>query len=331
MWIPSVQHIATARDTGRMKRLRFERFSIDALRLEEASRPEVAPGQALVRVKAAGLNPSDLVNVKGGFSQTKLPRTPGRDYAGVVEDGPEEWVGAEVWGSGAELGFTEDGTHAEYVSVPADSLARKPETLSFAAAAAAGVPFIAAYVALIETAGLREGEMALIIGAAGSVGRAALQLTKVRKAHAIGVDREAGEIHGVQVIASSGDVAAAVRDRTGGRGVDVCLDAVGGPLFSACLASLALRGRLAVIAAAKSDPSVTFDMRDFYHRELRLFGVDTLKKSAVASAAIHRELAPLFESGALMTEAPEEVSLNDAVDAYRKLEGGSRQKMALVM
>jgi NADPH:quinone reductase len=284
----------------------------------------------LIRVKAAGLNPSDLTNVKGGFAQTALPRTPGRDYAGVVEEGPKEWLGVEVWGSGAEFGFTEDGTHAEYVIVPAASLARKPANLGFAAAAAAGVPFMAAYAALVETAGLREGETALIIGAAGSVGRAALQLVKIRKARAIGVGREAGEIHGMEVISSSGDVAAAVRDRTDGRGVDVCLDAVGGPMFQAALASLANGGRLAVIAAAKGDANVTFNMRDFYHRQLRLLGVDTLQKGAVASAAIHRELVPLFESGALTVEAPEEVPLADAVDAYRQLEAGSNRKMALV-
>ena len=314
-----------------MRRLRFDRFGLDALRLEETGRPEAPPGHAVVRVKAAGLNPSDLTNVKGGFSQTKLPRTPGRDYAGVVEEGPKEWIGAEVWGSGAELGFTADGTHAEYVVVPAASLSRKPANLPFVSAAAAGVPFMAAYVALIETAGLREGETALIMGAAGSVGRAAGQLAQLRKARAIGVDREAGEIDGVEVIASSGDVAAAVRDRTDGRGVDVCLDSVGGPMFHAALASLAIGGRLAVIAAAKSDPNVTFDMRDFYHRELRLLGVDTLKLDTTKSAAIHRKLGTLFESGALTTDVPEEPRLEDGVEAYRKLEAGARRKMVLVM
>jgi NADPH:quinone reductase len=314
-----------------MRRLRFDRFGLDALRLEEALQPAIAPGQALVRVKAAGLNPSDLTNVKGGFAQTTLPRTPGRDYAGMVEEGPKEWLGADVWGSGAEFGFTEDGTHAEYVAVPVASLARKPANLSFAAAAAAGVPFIAAYVALVERAGLREGETALIIGAAGSVGHAARQLAHVRKARAIGVDRQAGEIEGMEVIDSSGDVAQGVRERTGGRGVDVCLDAVGGLLFQAALGSLATGGRLAVIAAAKGDANVTFDMRDFYHRELRLLGVDTLKKGAIASAAIQRELAPLFESGALTIDAPEEIPLAYAIEAYHKLEAGSKRKIALVI
>ncbi len=300
-----------------MKRLRIERFGLDALRLENAPLPVPGPGQALVRVKAAGLNPSDYTNVKGGFQQTTLPCTPGRDYAGVVEDGPEDWAGAEVWGSGAELGFTRDGTHAEFVSVPAGSLVRKPKNLSFAAAAGAGVPYIAAYMALFDAAELREGESLLIIGAAGAVGRAAAQLAHWNNATVIGADRD------------TGDVSALVREQTAGGGVDVCLDAVGGPMFNVALASLALRGRLAVLTA-KADGKVTFDVRDFYHRELRMAGVDTLKMGAVESAAIHRKLTPLFESGAIAADEPERVRIEDAIAAYRRLGAGSAPKMALV-
>jgi NADPH:quinone reductase-like Zn-dependent oxidoreductase len=176
-----------------MQRLCFSQPGLESLRIEDSPRPSPRDGQALVQVRAAGLNPSDLTNVKGGFSQTTLPRTPGRDYAGVVAEGPEEWMGAAVWGCGAELGFTEDGTHAEFVVVPAASLVRKPVVLSFAAAAAAGVPFIAAWLAMVDGAQIREGETALVIGAAGSVGQAACQLARVRKARVLGVDRHNNE------------------------------------------------------------------------------------------------------------------------------------------
>lgn len=300
-----------------MRRLRIEKFGVDALRLEDAPPPVAGPGQALVRVKAAGLNPSDLTNVKGGFSQTTLPRTPGRDYAGVVEEGPANWMGAEVWGSGAELGFTQDGTHADLVAVPAGSLALKPKNLSFAAAAGAGVPYLAAYLALFDAAELREGESLLIIGSEGAVGRAAAQLGRWKNATVIGVDRD------------TNDVANRVREQTAEHGVNVCLDTVGGPMFNVALACLALRGRLAVITA-KADGKVTFDMRDFYHRELRLAGVDTLKEGAVESAAIHRRLTPLFESGAIAAGEPEPVRIEDAIAAYRRLGAGSAPKMALV-
>jgi NADPH:quinone reductase len=312
-----------------MRRLRFDRFGLDALRLEDLPRPAISGDQAIVRVKAAGLNPSDVTNVKGGFSQTTLPRTPGRDYAGVVEEGPGDWAGSEVWGSGAEFGFTNDGSHAEFIAVPAASLVRKPSNLSFTAASAAGVPFIAAWAALIEAVQIKEGETALIFGAAGAVGRAGCQLALWRGARVIGVDREAGQIDGVEIMASSDDIAAKVRERTQNRGAEVCLDAVGGPLFYAGLASLALGGRLASIVA-KGDGKVTFDLRDFYHRELRLFGVDTLKRCAVRSAAIHRELARLFEAGVLAVAEPEPVRLEDAIEAYKSLDTGSHRKITLV-
>lgn len=300
-----------------MKRLRIDSFALDALRLEEAERPVPAPGQALIRVKAAGLNPSDLSNVTGKFPQTTLPRTPGRDYSGIVEQGPADWTGAEVWGSGAELGFTQDGTHSEFIVVPAGSLVRKPKNLSFAAAAGAGVPFFTAYLALCDAANLRQGETLLIIGAGGAVGRAGTQLARWKGATVIGADR------------NTGDPASLVRTQTAGRGADACLDTVGGPMFNVALSCLALRGRLVVITG-KGDGKVTFDIRDFYHRELRLIGLDTLKKDTVESAGIYRQLTPLFESGAIATEEPQPVRIDDAIAAYHRLGEGPAPKMALV-
>ena len=82
-------------------------------------------GEALVRIEAASINPSDVKNVLGAMEQTTLPRTPGRDFAGVVERAGV-WIGAEVWGTGGDTGFTRDGSHAECILVPAASLRRKP-------------------------------------------------------------------------------------------------------------------------------------------------------------------------------------------------------------
>jgi NADPH2:quinone reductase len=84
-----------------------------------------------VRVIAASINPSDVKNVAGAMSQTSAPRIPGRDVAGVVEAGPAEWIGVEVWGTSDDTGFTRDGTHAELIAVPVASLRRKPKTRSF--------------------------------------------------------------------------------------------------------------------------------------------------------------------------------------------------------
>jgi NADPH:quinone reductase-like Zn-dependent oxidoreductase len=102
----------------------------------EMAAPAANESTASVRIMAASINPSDAKNVAGAMKQTTLPRIPGRDFAGVVEAGPAKWIGAEVWGTGGDTGFTRDGTHAELIAVPMASLRRKPDTLSFDQAAA---------------------------------------------------------------------------------------------------------------------------------------------------------------------------------------------------
>src|SRR5580700_1506767 len=98
-----------------MKSLRFTQFGPPSvLRIEELPIPEPGEGEALVHVKAAAINPSDIGNVAGRFKHTTLPRTPGRDFAGIVVKGKRH-DGEEVWGSGPKLGIVRDGSHAEYV------------------------------------------------------------------------------------------------------------------------------------------------------------------------------------------------------------------------
>jgi NADPH:quinone reductase len=101
-----------------MRAVRFEAFGDPSvLKVVEAPAPAVSEGRALARVMAASVNPSDVKNMAGAMKQTTLPRIPGRDYAGVVEAGPTEWIGAEVWGTGGDVSSTRDGTHAELIAV----------------------------------------------------------------------------------------------------------------------------------------------------------------------------------------------------------------------
>ncbi|MGI4984128.1 MAG: alcohol dehydrogenase catalytic domain-containing protein, partial [Janthinobacterium lividum] len=118
-----------------MKALRFDRHGApDVLFTADVPAPVASADTAIVKVLAASINPSDVKNVAGRMTQTTLPRTPGRDYSGIVVDGPAEWLGAEVWGSG-DTGFTQDGSHAALMAVPVASLRRKPATLSHEEAA----------------------------------------------------------------------------------------------------------------------------------------------------------------------------------------------------
>jgi NADPH:quinone reductase-like Zn-dependent oxidoreductase len=145
-----------------MKALRFKEFGPPSvLTIEEIPQPAARESEALVQVKAAAINPSDVKNVSGHFSGTTLPRTPGRDFAGVVVKG-KQYQGEEVWGSGPGLGITRDGAHAEYVVIPVEILSRKPQNLTLEQAAAIGVPFITAWAALVRAAELQAGETILI-------------------------------------------------------------------------------------------------------------------------------------------------------------------------
>lgn len=319
-----------------MRALRFTRFgSPSELQVSEIAAPVADAHTAVVAVKAASINPSDVRNVAGRFEQTRLPRTPGRDYSGVVVDGPAAWLGAEVWGTGGDTGFTRDGTHAELIAVPLASLRRKPSTLSHAQAASIGVTFMAAWCGVVEYAGLQAGETLVVIGASGGVGGAAVQIGKWLGARVFGVDRsppdpQAPVTKMADRIITPGveHAAAAIRELTGG-GAQVVLDCVGGPMFEPSLAMLAPRGRLAVLASP-GQRRVEFDLLDFYHNESRLFGVDTLKRDLNASAQVLEAITPGFEDGTF--HAPlihSVVSLAQAADAYRQVEAGARGRVVL--
>jgi NADPH:quinone reductase len=318
-----------------VRAIRFKAFGDPSvLELAEVDAPSTDEDTALVRVMAASINPSDVKNVAGAMEQTTLPRIPGRDFAGVVEAGPAEWIGAEVWGTGGDTGFTREGTHAELIAVPVASLRRKPETLSFDQAASVGVNYLAAWCGL-EIAGVAAGETVLLIGAGGGVGGAAAQIARRLGARVIGVDKHAprldAPIHGIaeRLIVGAQDLPAEVRAATGGKGADVVFDLVGGVMFRNAVNSLALRGRLIEIAVT-GQREVSFDLADFYHNESRLFGVDTLKRDLTASAAVLEALTPGFITGDYRA-APiaETCGLSAAQDAYRKVAAGAAGRIVL--
>src|SRR5579864_1598694 len=104
--------------------------AIGDLKVSERPAPSIKPGEVLVQLDAAGINPSDLASVQGRFPHAVLPRIVGRDFSGAVVEGPAELVGSKVWGTGGDLGITRDGTHAEYLALPKQAVARRPGNLS---------------------------------------------------------------------------------------------------------------------------------------------------------------------------------------------------------
>jgi NADPH:quinone reductase-like Zn-dependent oxidoreductase len=315
-----------------MKALRFSKFgAMSVLSIGEVPMPQPGAGEALVRVAAAAINPSDLKNVAGHFKETTLPRTPGRDFAGVVERGVG-WEGKSVWGSVPRLGVTRDGSHAEYVVVPIAALSVVPRGLSMEQAAAIGVPFVTAWYAVVNTAQIQSGETILIIGAGGAVGQATTQVANWKNARVFGGGRGADPIPGTvaTIDTGSGVLREKVFALTNGRGVDVVLDTVGGPMFEPALRCLKPGGRQVAISST-NDRRVSFDLVDFYHNRSRLLGVDTQALTPQDVAAIAEDLRPGFESGALKVAEIDAVPFDRAVEAYEKVaKGAVRRKQVLV-
>ena len=303
-----------------MKSLRFTEFGPPSvLRIEEVAIPDPGVGEALVQVKAAAINPSDIGNVAGRFKSTTLPRTPGRDFAGIVVRGVRD-EGAEVWGSSGKLGIVRDGSHAEYVVVPAETLSLKPKSLSMAQAAAIGVPYITAWASVVNAAQIQPGETILIVGAAGAVGHAATQIANWKKARVIGADMRSDPIPGAESVVntSTEDLRERVLKLTSGKGVDAVFDTVGGALFEPALRSLRRGGRQVAISSA-GESRVSFNLVEFYHNFSRLLGVDSYGLTSRQIAEIEDELRRGFEIGALKPPSIEIVPFEKAVDAYSRV------------
>src|ERR1700739_1006970 len=175
-----------------MRALRFTGFGDPGV-LHVTDLPDLTgtADEAVIRVEAASVNPSDVKNVAGAMDWTVLPRTPGRDFAGVVISGAPEWLGVAGWGPGGDTGFPRDGSHAELMSVPVEALVRKPERLSFDEASTVGVNFVVAWYGTVEAAQLAAGETVAIFGVFGGVGGGGAQIGRALGAAVIGVARRA--------------------------------------------------------------------------------------------------------------------------------------------
>jgi NADPH:quinone reductase-like Zn-dependent oxidoreductase len=319
--------------------MRFERFgNPDVLTLADLPDPVATPGTAVVTVRAASVNPSDVKNVAGLMEGTILPRVPGRDFSGVVLDGPRDWIGAEVWGTGGDIGFSRNGSHAELLAIPASALARKPEQLSFEQASAVGVNFIVGWLGAVDTAQLIADETIAVFGVSGGVGGAVAQIGRALGGRVIGIDQvepapdspAASIIEAFIAFDGSGqDIGAEVRRLTAGRGADVVYDAVGGVTTPAALAALANKGRLVVISAV-GRRTVELDLIDLYHKEIRILGADSRKLDVIESGVRLAALTPYFESGQFQPlPVAHHYGLEDSADAYRAVANGVRGRVVI--
>ena len=285
--------------------------------------PEPGPGEVLVEVHAAAVNPLDIVNALGLLG-TPLPKIPGGDFAGiVVSDG--EHVGQEVWGCGPALGMALDGnrpgTHARFVAIPEPWLSRKPERLTMVEAAAVGRSHWAAWETVINMMEIIPGETLLITGGAGMVGQAAAAIARWRGAEVIIAGRRRPD--GVEQFIDTGsnDIREAVLALTDGRGVDLVLDTVGGALFEPALRSLRYDGRM--VGLHGGPEPIKLDLNEIYSRQLHVTGLASVFWDGAHVARVFDQLRALFDRGNLAPPAVKTWPLERSAEAYQTVIDGS--------
>jgi NADPH:quinone reductase-like Zn-dependent oxidoreductase len=223
----------------------------EVLNIEEVDRPEPGDGEVLIRVRAASVNPMDW-KYRRGFIETAFPAVPGRDGSGTVEESNDDRFspGDDVFGNVANA-------QAEYATVSADAIAKKPEGLSHEQAAAIPVAGLTAWQGLFDKGGLDRGQTALISGAAGGVGHFAVQFARVAGVRAIGTGsgRNRDFVLGLGadefVDYTSEDVADTVSD------VDVAFDTVGGDVTATLVPTLREGGVIVTIASAPPEDAAS--------------------------------------------------------------------------
>jgi NADPH2:quinone reductase len=329
-----MRHADHGHTTGHAIRVTDKAANADALQPQciEQAPPALQAGQALVRVKSAGINPSDVKAALGLMPQAVWPRTPGRDFAGVVVEGPTAWVGKEVWGSGGDVGITRDGSHASWLVLPVSALREKPKRLSFDEAGSVGVPFVTAYEGFRRSGMPQAGQTVAVFGATGKVGQAAVQLAAQAGAKVIAVQRGAGPWQGptpgVLTVDAGEDVAARVRELSGGKGADIAYNTVGSPYFAAANQSMA-KGATQIFISTIERP-VPFDIFTFYRGMHTFVGIDTLALDATHTNERMEAMREGFESGALH---PFEVAsdavftLDQALSVYKEVLSGAKRRV----
>lgn len=315
-----------------MKAVFIKEFGgVEGLEIREVPEPpKPVGGQALVRVRAAGLNRADLLQRKGlypappGYSS----QIPGLEFAGEIADLGEG--DAELKIGDRIMGITAGEAQAEYVLTDASTLIRFPKELTFAEAAAIPEAFITAHDAVFTQCGLRSGESILIHAAGSGVGLAAVQMAKAAGATVIGTSRTTAKLDrcrefGLEhaIASPDGKFADAVMEITNGKGVDVILDLVGASYFSENLSSLARNGRL-ILVGLTGGRKAEFDLGVALYKRLKIIGTvlrgRSTEEKAEATHAFAEFALPLFENGTLRPNVDRIFRLAEIAAAHDYLE-----------
>ena len=270
-----------------------------ATRLELRDKPQPQPSadQVLVRIRAASLNRGELIRGQG-LVKAGTEKPAGMDAAG------------EVVGTGERVMGRLPGAFAEFGAMDRQDAIPIPTSLSWEEAAAVPITFLVVYDMLVQQGGLEAGEWLLVAGVSSGVGVAALQAGKALGASVIGTSGSAGKLEKLKSLGldvalptRKGDFHGAVMKATGGKGVNLVVNNVGGTVFPECIRSLAYEGRLATVGYLDGVMKAELDLEALHSKRLRIFGVSNKLRTAAQRAAtvegFKRDFLPLFASGKL--------------------------------
>jgi len=301
------------------------------LELREVDDPAKPKGtEVLIRVKAAGLNRADILQVQGlyppppGYS----PDIPGMEFAGeIVETGPD----AKTFSIGNRVfGITAGEAQAELLTVDESVVAKIPDSLSYTEAAAIPEVFITAHDAIFTQADLRAGESILIHAVGSGVGLAALQLAKAKGCRTFGTSRTKDKLDKCAEFAldvpilvnKDAKFSETIKAETSGEGVNVILDLVGGSYFGENLSSIAVKGRLMLVGLT-GGRSAQFELGSALYKRITIKGTvlrgRSIAEKAEAVRAFAADVVPLLENGQIRPNLDKTFSADKACDAYKYL------------
>jgi NADPH2:quinone reductase len=323
-----------------MKAIRVHQFGgPEVMKLEDVPDPKPGPGQVLVRLHAAGVNPVDAYVRAGTYTiSATLPFTPGSDGAGVVEavgDGVKQWKnGDRVYIFGTVDGIRA-GAYAQLAVCDTSQIHHLSDNATFAQGAAIGVPYCTAYRALFQKARAIPGETVFIHGASGGVGIAAVQLAVARGLRVIGTassgrGQELVKQQGAQHVLDhrSPDYLAKLTDLTEGRGPEVILEMLANVNLAKDLTVLAPHGRIVIIG---NRGSIEINPRAAMQRDATILGMMMPNASEQEIASIHAALVAGLANGSLKPVINQELPLKDAPRAHDLImQPGAYGKIVLI-
>jgi NADPH2:quinone reductase len=297
----------------------------DSLVVEELPSPRAGAGEVVVSVKAASVNFPDVLIIQNKYQfKPPLPFSPGSELAGVVKEVGE---GVKAFRPGDRvIAFTTYGAFAEEVKVEAGRLVPMPEGMDFATASAFLLTYGTSEHALCDRGALQRGETLLVLGAAGGVGLAAVEIGKALGARVIACASSAEKLevcraHGADALVdyAAEDLRERIRALTDGKGVDVIYDAVGGPYTEPALRSSAWRGRLLVVGFAAGDiPKIPLNL--VLLKGCAIVGVfwgDFTRREPRAFAGSIARLGAWFREGKLKPHVSQTFPLAQAAEALK--------------